>query len=76
MKPTRQLANELFADKVRQAKAMTPEERVLAGMQLFELSCAIMRDGIRNQFPAANEEDVERHLRERLAVARRIEATR
>jgi hypothetical protein len=37
---------------------------------MHELSCEVARCGIRSQYPDANDEEVERHLRRRLRLAR------
>ncbi len=39
---------------------------------LHELSCEIARDGIRHQYPEASPDEVERLLRERIALAQRL----
>jgi hypothetical protein len=49
---------------------MTPEQKLLAGPDLFDLACRIMADGIRWQFPEADEAGVQQILRQRLAVLR------
>jgi hypothetical protein len=67
------LINDVFRAKVEQARRMTPEEKLLAGPRLFDRMCRVMRDGIRFQFPDASPEEVERILRERLEIARRLE---
>jgi hypothetical protein len=73
MEPTRELIDEMFRDRVRRAREMPPEEKLLAGPRLFDLSCRIMADGIRNEFPDADEGRVQEIVRERLALARRLE---
>jgi hypothetical protein len=70
------LIDEVFRAKVEQARRMTPEEKLLAGPRLFDRMCRAMRDGICFQFPDASPEEVERILRERLAIARRLENRR
>ncbi len=62
-----------FREAHEQAKKMTPEKRFFACAELFDLACAISKAGIRAQFPQADEEEVMRILRERLAFARRLE---
>jgi type II secretory pathway predicted ATPase ExeA len=62
-----QAALDLQIEKYRQ---MTGEQRLTVGLQLHELACNICREGIRHQFPEANEAEVERHLRQRLQLAR------
>ena len=49
------------------------EEKLCAGGDLFDDVCERMRDGIRWQFPDADETQVEKILRERLDIARRLE---
>ena len=73
MKPTQQLIDELYLDKVRAAREMSPEQKLLAGPRLFERSCRIMLDGLRHENPDAGEERLQQLLRERLALIRRLE---
>jgi hypothetical protein len=75
MQPIVQLADELFLDKVRRARATDPAEKLLDEARLFDFVCRIMSDGIRNQFPQADDEEVQRRLIEQLAIARRLEST-
>jgi hypothetical protein len=71
MQPTRQLIDDLYREKVLQARSMTPEQKLLAGLDLFDLACQIMADGIRLQLPHADEANVRAALRQRLAALRR-----
>jgi len=64
--PTQQLIDELFLDKVRAARAMSPEDKLLAGPRLFERSCRIMLDGLRDENPDADDARLQDLLRERL----------
>ncbi len=59
--------------KIERAKAMTFEQRFLAGADLFEYACSVAKDGIRMQFPSASDEEVDRVLSERLSRARHLE---
>jgi hypothetical protein len=52
---------------------MSPEEKLWLGGELFEEVCERMRDGIRGQFPEADEAQLERILRQRLEIARKLE---
>jgi hypothetical protein len=65
--------NAIYAERVRVARLVPPAERFFAGSRLFERSCRIMRDGIRHQFPDADEQRVEEILEERLALVRKLE---
>jgi len=72
---TQRLIRELFREELIEARAMLPEEKVLAGQQLFEAACRITLAGIRHQFPGASEERCREILRERLELQRKLEAT-
>jgi hypothetical protein len=73
MQPTKELIDELYREEVERARRMSPEDKLLAGPRLFDRSCRIMADGIRDQFPDADEQRVKEILYERLALARRLE---
>ena len=67
------LAAELYGERVVEARSMPPEEKLLAGEELFEYACAITLAGIRNQFPGISEEECSRILEERLELRERME---
>jgi hypothetical protein len=73
MEPTPGLIDEMYRERIRAARAMSGEEKVLLGLQLFDRTCRIMADGIRDEYPDASEDRVQEILRERLAIARRLE---
>jgi len=73
MEPTRELIDAMFRDRVRRGREMSAEEKLLAGARLFELTTKIMADGIRNEFPEADDSRVQEILLQRLALARRLE---
>ncbi len=73
MEPDRELIDRLFRERVQRARAMSPEEKLLAGPRLLDRSCRIMADGIRDEFPDADEARVQEILRQRLDLARRLE---
>ena len=60
------LADAIYREKVLRARGLPSEKKMGVGPQLFAEACVRMRSGIRHQFPDANEEEVERILRERL----------
>ncbi|MCF7676347.1 MAG: hypothetical protein K9N23_07100 [Akkermansiaceae bacterium] len=66
-----------YADlaKVRLARTMSPEERVLAGPRLFAGVCERMKEGLRDEYPTANDAEIDLLLLERLARLRKIEDT-
>ena len=53
-------------------RRMTPEQRLKLSLDLHEFACDVAREGIRHQFPAASEAEVEQHLRRRLELARQL----
>jgi hypothetical protein len=58
--------------QIEKYRAMTGEERLKLAFDLHELSCEIARSGIRHQHPDASADEVERLLRERIALAQRL----
>ena len=73
MEPTCTPSDQLYRDEVLAARGMTPEEKLLAGPQLFDFACRIALDGIRNQFPDADEQRVRQILAQRVELGRRLE---
>ena len=73
VKPTKELIDAMYREEVERARATPPEEKLLAGLQMFDLVCRIMTDGIHDEFPDADEARVRQILKERLALARRLE---
>jgi len=67
-----QLFDELYRQKVRQARGMTPEQRVLEGLRHSEASLQAMAESVRHQFPSAGEEEVQQILRKRIEKLRRL----
>ena len=57
--------------QIERYRQMTGEQRLSVALGLHELSCDIARAGIRRQHPTADAEEVERLLRQRLALARK-----
>ncbi len=75
MAPTRELGDQLYREEVLAARAMKPEDKLVAGPQLFDFACRIAMDGIRSQFPDADEQRVRQILAERVELGRRLENT-
>jgi len=67
------LAEEIYRERVLEARAMSPEEKLLAGEELFDYACAITLAGIRNQFPGLSEEECLSLLEQRLELRERME---
>ena len=69
----RKLADDLYRERVIEARAMPPEEKLLAGEELFDYACAITLAGIRDQFPGVSEEESLKILEEILELRERME---
>lgn len=73
MQPDRQLIDALERDRVERARAMSPEDKLMAGPRLFEQACRAMADGIRDEHPEATEAEVQELLGAHLALLRQQE---
>ena len=62
--------------KVRQARAMSPEDRMAAGPRLFAGVCERMKEGLRDEHPDTDEGAIHQLLLKRLAKLRKIETHR
>lgn len=69
----KELADSIYVEKIRRARAMAPGERMEAGIELFEASLEVMRDGIRMQHPEADGGAVETILKRRLDRLRQLD---
>lgn len=67
------LAEELYRERVADASVMPPEEKLLAGEELFDYACSISLAGIRDQFRGLGDEECLRILEERLDLRERME---
>jgi hypothetical protein len=74
MGPTRQLIDQLYREKVERARQQSPQEKFRDGLQLFDLACRVMIDGIRMQNPKADDATVMALLRQRLSLLDQLEA--
>ena len=72
MESIKELADDIYRERVLRARRTPIEQKVLAGAELFDFACQFTRAGIRAQNPEADEPQVEAILRERLALARRL----
>jgi hypothetical protein len=62
------LIDELYREEVLDARKMSPDDKFLAGEELFRLACEVTLAGIRDQNPAATEAECRRILEERLRL--------
>ncbi len=73
MKSIKELADAIYREKVLRARATPPDQKLLDGPRLFDFACRIAADGIRNQYPDADEQRVREILAQRIALLRRLE---
>ncbi|HEY7157175.1 MAG TPA: hypothetical protein VH575_24695 [Gemmataceae bacterium] len=73
MGPTQELVDSIYRERVLRARRIPLGEKLLAGPELFARSCQFMADGIRNEYPDADEQRVQELLVKRLALLRRLE---
>ncbi len=71
--PTKAYLDGLYREEILGARCLSLAERLELGGILFDDMCERMRDGIRIQYPEADDELVEQLLRDRLRLARRME---
>ena len=62
-------ANALYWERVRLARLMTPEERMLEGSRMFDRECEVMRQEILKANPNFSEQECRDELRRRLREA-------
>ena len=62
------LIDALYREEVLEARKMSPEDKFLAGEELFEYACSITLEGIRNQHPEFTEPERRQELERRLKL--------
>ncbi len=58
--------------QIERYRRMSGEERLGIALDLHEMACDVAREGIRDQHPGASEAEIERLLRRRLELARKL----
>ena len=67
------LMDAIFREKVRRARAQSPESKFVGGLTLFEEALVRMRGGIECQFPRYTPEQVEAELYRRINRVRQVQ---
>ncbi len=67
------MTDEAYQERVRRARAMSGEEKLMMGPRLFDQACRTLEEGIRILCPYANEQRVHQILVEMLGVVHRME---
>jgi len=71
--PFTPLIDDLYRERVIRARRTSPEEKFLAGEDLFEWACSITLAGIRNENPEFSDEACKCELDRRLELRERME---
>jgi len=59
--------------RVQASSGLSPEERILAGIKQSELAIRVVEDGLRDQYPDADETTIASLLLERIRLMKRIQ---
>ena len=59
--------------RVQASSGLSPEERILAGIRQSELAIRVVKDGLRDQYPDADEATIASLLLERIRLMKRIQ---
>jgi hypothetical protein len=65
------LADAIYREKVRRARAMDAGAKLLAGPELFDSACRWTRAGILQEHPEADEAEIQEMIQKRLDLAER-----
>lgn len=68
----KELADDIYRRRVLRARAMTPGERMLEGMRLWDGVVKRMTGGIKHQYPKADAAEVDQILVRRLRRLRQV----
>ena len=76
MQPTQELIDELFREEVEEARRMTPEQKLLAGEDLYRYAERITLAGIKHENPGIDNQRALEILQERFDLVERVEQRR
>lgn len=62
--------------RVEASSGLSPEERILAGIKQSELAIRVVEDGLRDQWPDADEATIASLLLERVRLMKKIQSRR
>ncbi len=63
----------LYRDDVLRARRLSPSDKLLEGPRLFDFSCRIMLDGLRDRSPHLSDAELQARLHLMLDTVRRLE---
>ena len=67
------LADALYWERVARARRMTPEERMMEGVRLFEVEQQVVRAKLAKTMPGASEADLDAAVRRHFSLIREQE---
>lgn len=70
---TKALQDSIFLSKVARARRTPMSEKIADGPLLFDQNMSIMRGAIRSEHPEYTDQQVEKEVDRRLAIAKRID---
>ena len=73
MLPTQELIDELFQEEVEEARRMTPEQKLLAGEDLYRYAERITLAGIKHENPGIDNQRALEILQDRFDMIERAE---
>ena len=73
MQPTQELIDELFREEVEEARRMTPEQKLLAGEDLYRYAERITLAGIKHENPGIDNQRALEILQDRFDMIERAE---
>lgn len=76
MVPTQELVDDLFQEEVEEARRMTPEQKLLAGEDLYRYAERITLAGIKHENPGIDHQRALEILQERFDLIERAERHR
>ncbi|MDX1970624.1 MAG: hypothetical protein SFV23_25870 [Planctomycetaceae bacterium] len=65
--------DDLFRERVLRARAMTPSQRLMRGLELFDEACAVALSAIRSQNPQWTDAECRAELTRRINIERRLQ---
>jgi hypothetical protein len=74
MKPTTELIDDIYLEKVLRARAVPMAEKILDGPRLYAYACEAVRAGVESQHPEATPEELKRLIQERFEHIRQLES--
>lgn len=74
--PDKAFLDEIYRRKILHSRKLTPEQRITGALELSDTVARIIREGVRDQFPEASEEEVQRLFIERVRRVKRLHERR